>query len=182
VQVVSERLRRYLDRTAARRGVRLALTAGDTTVLGPDTVRALPRTTAPGANAVTRTDPEVHAGLSRCRSTGAKTTCGSPATVRARARRSSPTAQLAPRGASTAGHHEAGDFLHREPAPVGGLLDRHRVQLLLNERAPPQGGDQGRPVQRLAGTWSRSHRSSSSSMTRAMRSWDSRFSAGVATR
>lgn len=46
VQVISERMRRYLDGVADRCGVRLAMTAGETTVLEPGIHGVLPATAA----------------------------------------------------------------------------------------------------------------------------------------
>ena len=44
VQVVSERLRRYLDGVETNHGLRLGMSAGDVTFIGPDVHRVLPRT------------------------------------------------------------------------------------------------------------------------------------------
>ncbi len=46
VQVISERMRRYLDGIADRYGVRLAMVAGETTVLEPQVHQVLPATAA----------------------------------------------------------------------------------------------------------------------------------------
>lgn len=46
VQVVSERLRRYLDGVETRHGVRLSMTAGDVTTLPQEIHQLLPRTAA----------------------------------------------------------------------------------------------------------------------------------------
>lgn len=48
VQLLSGRMRRYLDGVADRHGVRLGLAAGESTVLDPAEIRALPATTHKG--------------------------------------------------------------------------------------------------------------------------------------
>lgn len=61
VQLLSTRMRRYLDGVAERHGVRLGLAAGSDTLLDPASIRALPATARKGLSRWLDELPPIHA-------------------------------------------------------------------------------------------------------------------------